>query len=578
MNARKPAPLDPEAVDHAVREVAERKDAWAAAPTSERIALLETVRVGTVRVAEAWVAAAREAKGIPAGSPLVGEEWVSGPWATLEGVMTLKGTLTALEQGGDPLQGARVRERADGQTIVQVHPANIWEKLLISGVEAEVWMEPDVTPANLREHMAEAYRGGATPEGRVAVVLGAGNIAAIPPLDLLHKLIIEKQVCVLKMNPVNDYLGPFFEQAFAAFVDAGYLRFCYGGADVGAYLCDHELVDEVHVTGAERTHDAIVYGVGEEGARRKAADEPRNPRRVTAELGGVSPVIVVPGPWSASDLRFQAESVVTQKMHNGSFNCISTQVMLTSSAWPQRDAFLQAIDAVFAQVAPRTPYYPGAGDRVRRAREAAPDRAREVDRGAEVPRLLIRGLDAAEPHACFQEEYFAPVLAQAELAESEPAAFLRAAIDFCNERLRGTLGATILIHPATIAALGDAFEDLLADLRYGTIGINTWCGVNFLLPRSTWGAFPGHPRHDIQSGVGVVHNGLMFDRPQKTVVRAPWRPFPRSFLEGELTILPRPPWFVTNAQAHHVGRLITYFAAEPSWAKLPGIFAAALRG
>jgi hypothetical protein len=39
----------------------------------------------------------------------------------------------------------------------------------------------------------------------------------------------------------------------------------------------------------------------------EATRAPKNPRRVTSELGNVSPTIVVPGPWSAADVQFQAE-------------------------------------------------------------------------------------------------------------------------------------------------------------------------------------------------------------------------------------------------------------------------------
>ena len=570
------AVLDPNEVDTAVREVHAAKDAWATASLDERIELLETLRVNTLRVAEDWVAAAVRAKGIPVGAPVSGEEWVSGPWALMEGIQTMKGTLQALKDGRDIVQGGRVRTRPDGQLVVQVHPASHWEQLLLSGVTAEVWMERGVTAGNLRDHMAELYRHPPS-SGKVAVVLGAGNIASIPPLDLLYKFIAEKQVCILKMNPVNEYLGPFFEDIFQAFVAKGYLRFAYGGVDVGQFLCEHELVDEIHVTGAERTHDAIVYGVGEDGARRKAADDPRNPRRVTAELGGVSPVIVVPGPWTAADLRFQAENVVSQKMHNGGFNCIASQVMVLSKGWDQRAAFLEQLRAVFSEVPARTPYYPGAAERVQAARDANHGET-VVDAGAKIPRVLLAPVEPDSGHSCFRTEFFGPALAETDLAETDPEAFLRAAIRFANEELHGTLGATILIHPKTEQALGPVFEQLLAELRYGTIGVNAWSGVNFLMPRSTWGAFPGHPRKDIESGVGVVHNWLLFDKPERTIVRAPWRPIERSLLHGEWTILPKPPWFVTNKQAHEVGKRITAFAAEPGWLKLPGIFAAALRG
>lgn len=52
-------------------------------------------------------------------------------------------------------------------------------------------------------------------QGKLALVLGAGNVASIAPLDVLHKLFIENQVCLLKLNPVNDYLHDLLAQALA---------------------------------------------------------------------------------------------------------------------------------------------------------------------------------------------------------------------------------------------------------------------------------------------------------------------------------------------------------------------------
>jgi len=49
-------------------------------------------------------------------------------------------------------------------------------------------------------------------------------------LDILYKLITEDEVVVVKMNPVNDYLGPLLRRAFKPFVDKGFLEFAYGGA------------------------------------------------------------------------------------------------------------------------------------------------------------------------------------------------------------------------------------------------------------------------------------------------------------------------------------------------------------
>ena len=76
-------------------------------------------------------------------------------------------------------------------------------------------------------------------EGRVVLVLGAGNISGIPTKDVLTKMFNEGKVCVLKMNPVNAYLGPFLEEAFADPIRQGFLAVVYGGPQEGAYLANH---------------------------------------------------------------------------------------------------------------------------------------------------------------------------------------------------------------------------------------------------------------------------------------------------------------------------------------------------
>ncbi|MFB7161083.1 hypothetical protein [Streptomyces sp. NPDC056242] len=156
--------------------------------------------------------------------------------------------------------------------------------------------------------------------------------------------------------------------------------------------------------------------------------------------------------------------------------------------------------------------------------------------------------------------------------------FLEGAIRTANEEITGTLGVKLVVHPRTIASLGHALDEGIAELRYGTIALNAWTGVGYLTATATWGAFPGHMLDDVQSGVGIVHNALLLDGPERTVVRGPFRPAPRAVLHGEMVMSPKPPWFVTNRTASTTGRLLTDFAAAPRWSALPKIFASALRG
>ena len=150
-----------------------------------------------------------------------------------------------------------MRELPNGQLAVEVMPHSIWDRLLLNGVRGEVWMEPDVTRANLAQHTAAAYTHPAV--GKVALVLGAGNIAAIAPLDCLHKLFVANEVVLLKMSPVNDYLAEFLNASMAALTDPGFLRIVSGDASVGKYLANHPLVETIHITGSAAAHDAVVW-------------------------------------------------------------------------------------------------------------------------------------------------------------------------------------------------------------------------------------------------------------------------------------------------------------------------------
>src|SRR3712207_8373431 len=58
-------------------------------------------------------------------------------------------------------------------------------------------------------------------------------------------------------RPPRSTLFPYTTlfRSFEPFIERGYIRFATGGAEVGSYLCSHKLVDDVHITGSDRTHD-----------------------------------------------------------------------------------------------------------------------------------------------------------------------------------------------------------------------------------------------------------------------------------------------------------------------------------
>jgi hypothetical protein len=155
---------------------------------------------------------------------------------------------------------------------------------------------------------------------------------------------------------------------------------------------------------------------------------------------------------------------------------------------------------------------------------------------------------------------------------------MRNAVEFSNDVLPGTLGATIVIDPKTRKTNAVAFDEAISDLRYGDIGVNVWSAMGFLLGYTPWGAFPGHTPQNIGSGTGVVHNAFLLQNVQKAVAEIPFRPSPRAIINGELTISPKPIFFVTNKTAETTIRRLVKFLVDGNPTALPGIFASALRG
>jgi acyl-CoA reductase-like NAD-dependent aldehyde dehydrogenase len=300
---------------------------------------------------------------------------------------------------------------------------------------------------------------------------------------------------------------------------------------------------------------------------------------ITAELGGVSPIIVVPGRWTAADLKYQAEHVATMRLVNAGHNCIAGQVVLLSSDWPQRDDFLRELHAAYAAAPERPVWYPRSAERLAAAAAAFPGAVWSAGRTRAIVEL---GADA-DATAIEAIEYFAPVLGIVEIGGTGQE-FLDAAVAHANERLTGTLGANVIIDPATEAALGEGFERAMADLRYGAIAINTWTAFTFLTARLTWGGFPGATLADVSSGIGIVHNGLLLDRVERSIGRGPFRPFPRSLGDkvrrlrrSQGTILPTPPWFVTSRTGAEVSAGLTRYLVNGKAAGLVKTLAKAMR-
>lgn len=556
-----PAQIPPtslEECDKKVTRLASRKDDWTKVGIVERIGYLRKCLDGTMAVVEGWVRDGCKLKGIPAGDKLEGEEWISGPMTTVRNIRLLIG---ALEAGGQPTPPS-ITERPDGRKVARVFPASIQDKLMFGGFTADVWIEAG-KPASQGAIYREPKKGG-----KVALVLGAGNVSSIAPMDVLYKLYAENEVVILKMNPVNAHVGPHLEKAFASLIDDGFLAIVYGGAQVGAYLAEHPKVDTLHVTGSDKTYDAIVWGSDPaEQKQRKAEHKPKNTRPFTAELGCVTPVLVVPGPWTDDDIEFQARQVAGMVAQNASFNCNAAKVLVTAKGWSRQKDFLDRVRAVMARTPARKAYYPGAESRWKGFMDKYPQ-AKVVGekRDGVIPWTVIPDVPPEKGEYALENEAFCGVLAETALDATDAREFLDKAVKFANERCWGTLSMVLLIHPATAKAYPKELEDAIAALKYGGIGVNCWAAINYGLVVTTWGAYPGHPTDNIQSGNGVVHNTYLFDHAERSVVRAPFR------------IRPTPVWFADHKNLAEVGRKLTEYEASPSWGRLFRVAMAAFKG
>jgi acyl-CoA reductase-like NAD-dependent aldehyde dehydrogenase len=553
-------------LDRAVEELKVGAERWAQLPVADRGALFRRVHASIADVADEWATTAAAAKHVAPSAPYAGEEWMTGPYGALESAAAYARAYEALAAGGSPLDGLDVGTAPGNRVAVRVLPRTAQEWVLFNGFKAEVWMPPGVPERQVRDE-AGLGAGKVGQYGGVGLVLGAGNISSIAPLDAFYELVAHNRASLVKLNPTFDGLLDVYRRALAPLIEVGVVRVVNGDAAVGAYLTRHSGIDKVHITGSAVTHDAIVWGTGEEAERRRAANDPRLGVPITSELGGVAPMIIVPGRWSAADLRFQAEHVASMRLHNAGHNCVAGQLVVLSADWAQKDAFLAELRAALERMPARDTWYPGADAKVALAADTHPD-------AEHVAGSLLVEVAAGDP-AC-TDEYFAPVLAWTQLP-GQGAEFLRAAVGFANDSLYGTLGANVLVRPKDRTAMGAAFDDAIADLRYGNIAINAWTGMSFLLPGATWGAFPGQTVADIGSGIDVVHNGHLLAGPERSVVTGPFRPFPRSVLHGEFSLFPKPPWFSSSRSVTDTGRQLTRYAAAPSWGRLVPVLLAAFR-
>jgi len=553
-------------IDEALKILEAHKNTWANLDIQSRIRILDEIIEDLPSVAERWIGASIAAQELQDNSFGLAESSVVFS-IVYRIVRILRQSLVDIQESGHPRIPGPVSRRANGQFVAGVLPQNWYDRMVMMGYTAEVWMKPESPEKEGLPSQASFYHRE-DKEGKVALVLGVGNVATIVIADIMSKLFIEGQVVLLKPSPVNEYLGPLFEEGFRALVERNFMRIVYGGGKEGAYLVNHPLVETIHMTGSEKTFNSVVFGPGEEGEERKRERNPKITKPVTAELGNISPVIIVPGPWDESDIEAQAAKLGTWLSVNAGYGCLTPRMLINWKHWDQRDKLKGATTDFLSQVPTRKAYYPGTVGIHERFVNAHPE---TIQLGhptqGQLPWTLIPDVDSDNKEdICFTQEAFCGLFAETGLDAESVEAYIDKAVDFANDTLWGTLVASIIVHPKSMKdpKIAAAVERAIENLRYGTVVVNEWGVTAYMLMTTPWGSYPGQDIYDVKSGIGFVNNLLMFDYPQKSVVRCPFKANPD-------------PFRANSRNGPEFGRRMVDFQLKPSLGTLTRLFISVLK-
>lgn len=556
-----------ETIDQYLTELQQHKDHWISVSLEERMKILDEINKTLLKISDRWISVSMKAKGIPEGSAGEGEEWMILAKA-FRTIRLIKRTLMDIKKYGNPRLPGKIFKIKNDQYIAKVFPYNWVDRLLFQKITAEVWFKKGENPEKIIQNQAQIYKEK-NQTGAVCLVLAAGNVSDLSIVDPLYKLFVKNKVVVYKTNPVNSYLGPLLQECYQSLIQRNFLRIVYGGIEESSYLSHNEHVDEIHLTGSDKTYEAIVFGTGEEGIKNKQKKQPILKKQFSAELGNVTPVIVVPGPWSEKELKMQAANIVSNLAYNAGFNCLTPRVIITQKNWELRKKFLEFVANNFKSLPTRKAYYSGAKDRHKTFLEVFPNANQFGETtDTELPWTLITDVNPNETeNICFKKESFCSFFAETVLEVQNVPDYINKAVEFANETLWGTLASAIIVHPKSLSEsqISAAIEQAIENLRYGAIGFNLRTEFPYYLVETPWGAYPGHDSYNIQSGTGKVGNLFMFDEPVKTVCRGPFKMWPNPFV-------------ITFKNYHKFAKKMAYFESVPSIWKLPGVIWNALRG
>ncbi len=475
-------------------------------------------------------------------TPAEGEEWLGGPFAS---VLATQYYIKSLTNDDDLTE----KKYNSEENSYKVFPNNFIERITFPFIDAKVIFNKSMSFDDINKYRGFSKRYDIDPS--ITLVLGAGNFSSIPYLDVLYHLITRKSVILLKLNPVNEYLKPVFEKVFQNFIERGYIIVTTGNIDESKYMATHQGINYIHLTGSDKTFEDIVYGRELTDKERKSKSLSKiNNKPITSELGNVTPIIIHPGKWTTSDIKYQARKIVTAKLNNNGFNCIAAQVVVLPDGWGQTETLIKYVKHYMSKAKERKAYYPESIERLEKL---------EKDKGYE----RVNALSCVTPHLTREikayskfeiDEVWSSTIYFKKIEYSSIEDFAHKAIAYCNNELWGNLGVSVIIKDHDRKFNKHITNLYIDELRYGTVAINEWAAIGYIIPQLPWGGYPGNKDNDIQSGQSVVHNSMLFESPLKGVVNTKFR----------ISKIIDPPWFVTNKKARRLFKNLTYYQINNS--------------
>ncbi len=473
---------------------AERSRPWARTAASELAGRLFEVAEAFYTRGDSLASETAERLGVPPVSV-----WFESIFPAVWGLLSTASFLKSLQGSLGEIVAAEptATEEFAGSPALRLLPANPFQRLLLPGFSGHVLLRP--SPSLPPKQPTE--------EG-LALCLLPFNLAGIGALDILHLLCNGPWRVLAKVSEKAPFLKGHLETMFQPLVSCGALSFAQGGPDTGAQLAARPEFDRIHLTGSARTAAAVQAIAGRD--------------KVTCELGGVTPAIVLPEV--NRDRRYLgqvARQVLFGALANNGQHCVSYQVVLVPDSL--RGALGQALAREMALVSrpgglagpDRLLIDEAASFRVAAMVEDARRLGASVTsigeraRGRRFPVTLLSGI--TEEMRLFREEAFGPVVGLASLPDRD---FSRVALSRANRpALAGDLGASVF----TPFPNSEPVRRLARGLKHGVVAINSYPGVAYAtsLP---WGPGPGQA-----SGRGWVHNFGFLDesRMEKVVLAAP---------------------------------------------------------